>query len=225
MSTFEDLLNDMISDEESSDMKIKLEEDGSVRDMQFADGNAQLRDFFEMIGYICESSMDDLNMQYIPFEQALLYTRDADARLHKNTIAYRVVKRTHTDKMGYKVRNTSTLLSDDEQRSVNRYTEFFTSTVQFSFLSMNYDEAWDMMDRFEETLTCYASHIREAGIVDFWFENQESFIPNIDFRDIMIVFVLNYTVKTERNTVITNENVRNINIVGRVIQGKANNNK
>lgn len=236
MSTFEDLLHDRFPDgtmdeEVIMDLDIKLsdndklKEDGSARDVQFANGNAQLRDFFEMVGFICESAMDDLAIQYLPYEQALLYKRDADARLNKNTVTYKVTKRVHTDKMGYKVRDTSALLSEDEKSAVNRYTEYFTSTVQFCFMSMNYDEAWDMMDRFEEIMNSYSTHIRSAGIVDYWFEEQEDYVSNIDFREIMIVFVLNYKVKTERNTVITNEGIRNVNVLGKVVHDRKRNNK
>lgn len=237
MDRFEELLKDrfptgMMKDEEIfMDMTFSLsdgdtlKEDGSAKNAQFANGNAQLRDFFEMVGFICESAMDDLDIQYMPYEQALLYKRDSDFRMNKNTIAYRVKKRKHPEKMGYKTRNTTTLLDDEEQHAVTRYTEYFTSEVEFCFMSMNYDRAWDMMDRFEEIMAGYYKVIRGAGIVDYWFEDQTGVDPNIDFREIMIVFVLHYTVKTERNTVITNEGIKNINILGKVVHDRGNNNK
>ena len=236
MKDFEDLLNSRfpngtVDEEVITNIDITLSDgetlrpDSSTKNMQYANGNAQLRDFFEMVGFICESGMDDLNIQYMPYEQALLYRKDTDDRLQKNTISYRVVRRTHTDNMGYKVRDTSAMLTEDEQQSVTRYTEYFTSKVQFCFMSMNYDEAWDMMDRFEEIMTSYSAHIRGAGVVDYWFEEQEGYIPDIDFREVMIVFVLNYTVKTERNTVISNESIKNINVLGKVVHDRGNNNK
>ena len=236
MSSFEDLLNDKYPDgfkdeEVIIDMtltygdKDKLVEDKSSKDVLFANGNAQLRDFFEMVGFICESAMDDLEMQYMPYEQALLFKRDSDFRLNKNTVAYRVKKRYHTDKMGYKMRNTSALLEEDAQHSVSRYTEYFTSEVEFCFMSMNYDVAHDMMDRFEEIMASYYKHIRGAGIVDYWFEEQDGTDPNIDFRDVMVVFILRYTVKTERNTVISNESILNVNVLGKVVHDRGNNNK
>ncbi len=236
MSSFEDLLNerypDGYNDEEVIiDMtltygdKDKLVEDYSSKDVLFANGNAQLRDFFEMVGFICESGMDDLEMQYMPYEQALLYKRDSDFRLNKNTVAYRVKKRYHTDKMGYKMRNTTVLLEEDAQHMVSRYTEYFTSDVEFYFMSINYDVAHDMMDRFEEIMASYYKHIRGAGIVDYWFEEQDGTDPNIDFRDVMVVFILRYTVKTERNTVISNESIINVNVLGKVVHDRGNNNK
>lgn len=236
MSSFEDLLNQRFPEGVDGDEVIfdvtligsedeKLVEDGSSKNVLFANGNAQLRDFFEMVGFICESAMDDLEMQYMPYEQALLFKRDSDFRLNKNTVAYRVIKRYHTDGMGYKIRNTSALLEEDGQHAVSRYTEYFTSEVEFCFMSMNYDIAHDMMDRFEEIMTSYYKHIRGAGIVDYWFEEQKGTDPNIDFRDIMVVFVLRYTVKTERNTVISNESIKNINVLGKVVHDRGNNNK
>ena len=236
MPSFEDLLNERYpegyKDEEVIiDMtltygeKDKLVEDKSSKDVLFANGNAQLRDFFEMVGFICESTMDDLDMQYMPYEQALLYRRDSDFRLNKNTVAYRVKKRYHTDKMGYKMRNTTALLEEDGQNIVNRYTEYFTSDVEFYFMSMNYDRAHDMMDRFEEIMASYYKHIRGAGVVDYWFEEQDGTEPNIDFRDVMVVFILRYTVKTERNTVISKESIRNVNVLGKVVHDRGNNNK
>ena len=169
MDNFEELLNkrfptgDMKSEEVITNMTIELSEDAhlkpdkSATNTQFANGNAQLRDFFEMVGFICESAMDDLDIQYMPYEQAMLYENDSDFRMNRNTITFKVVKREHTDKMGYKTRNTTTLLDEDEQRNVTRYTEYFTSTVEFRFMSTSYDTAWDMMDRFEETMTAYSN--------------------------------------------------------------------
>ncbi|MGM9543920.1 MAG: hypothetical protein ACI3T9_02945 [Romboutsia timonensis] len=202
-----------------------LNESSSTKNAQFANGNAQLRDFFEMVGFICESAMDDLDIQYMPYEQALLYKRDSDFRMNKNTIAYRVIKRQHTDKMGYKTRNTTTLIDNDDLYGVLRYTEYFTSDVEFCFMSMNYDKACDMMDRFEEMMNGYYKVLRGAGIVDYWFEEQVGVDPNIDFREIMIVFVLHYTVKTERNTVITNEGIKKVNVLGKVVHDRSNNKK
>lgn len=233
--SFEDLLKDKYPDGTYDEETIfdvtltfadkALNEDGSTVNAQFANGNAQLRDFFEMIGYICESAMDDLDVQYMPYEQALLFKRDPDFRLNKNVVAYRVIKRYHTDGMGYKTRNTTMLLDEERQHHVSRFTEYFTSDVEFIFMSMNYDSALDMMDRFEEIMNNYYKHIRGEGIVDYWFDEQVVAEPNIDFRDVMIVFVLHYTVKTERNTVITNEGIKNINIIGKVVHDRGNNNK
>ena len=236
MANFEDLLKDKYpegySDEEVFiDMTFttadgeKLIDDTSTKNVQYANGNAQLRDFFEMVGFICESAMDDLEIQYMPYEQALIFKRDSDFRLNKNTIAYKVNKRYHTDGMGYKVRNTSSLLEEDQQHHVSRYTEYFTSEVEFCFMSMSYDRAHDMMDRFEEIMASYYKHIRGAGIVDYWFEEQNGIDPHIDFRDVMVVFVLRYTVKTERNTVISNESIKNINVLGKIVHERGNNNK
>lgn len=203
-----------------------LKPDGSVKDLQFANGNAQLRDFFKMVGFICESAMEDrLDIQYIPYEQALIYRRDPDHRLNKNTVAYRVLNREHTEGKGYKMRDTSSLLDEDEQHHVTRYTEYFTSSVEFRFMSMNYDDAHDMMDQFEDIMNAYYRHIRSSGIVDYWFEEQVTSDPDIDFREVMIVFVLHYIVKTERNIVITNEGITNINVLGAIVHDRGNNNK
>ncbi len=233
MDNFEELLNkrfptgDMKSEEVITNMTIELSEDAhlkpdkSATNTQFANGNAQLRDFFEMVGFICESAMDDLDIQYMPYEQAMLYENDSDFRMNRNTITFKVVKREHTDKMGYKTRNTTTLLDEDEQRNVTRYTEYFTSTVEFRFMSTSYDTAWDMMDRFEETMTAYYKHIRSAGIVDYWFEDQTGITPHIDFREVMVVFVLHYKVRTERNTVITNEGIKLINVIGKIVHDRS----
>ena len=46
--------------------------------------------------------------------------------------------------------------------------------------------------------------------------------PHIDFREVMIVFVLHYTVKTERNTVITNEGINLINVLGKIVHDRGN---
>ena len=101
MNDFEDLLKkrfptgNMKDEEIIMDMTFELKDneplkqDKSAINAQFANGNAQLRDFFEMVGFICESAMDDLNIQYLPYEQALLYEKDSDFRMNKNTIAYK----------------------------------------------------------------------------------------------------------------------------------------
>jgi hypothetical protein len=74
-----------------------------------------------------------------------------------------------------------------------------------------------MMDRFEDTMISYSSYIRAAGITEFYFQNQLDYIPEIDFREIMIIFVIRYIVKTERNRVITKESVKNIDVYGKVV--------
>lgn len=236
MSSFEELLKERYPDgrydqevilniditNPDNDSEIE-KEDKSVRNMLFANGNAQIRDFFEMVGFICESAMDDLSIQYMPFEKSLTYTRDPDKRLDKNIICYRVVKRRHTDGKGYKPRNTSDLLSEDDQKVAARFSEEFTTTVEFRFMSMNYDTAYDMMDCFEETLLAYSTHIKQEGIMDFWFEEQIGYIPDIDFREVMTVFVVNYVVKTQRNTVIMNEGINKINVLAKVVHEKNDN--
>ena len=231
MNDFEDLLNKRFPTGIAKDEEVivditfenaPIKKDESEKNAQFANGNAQLRDFFEMVGFICESAMDDLNIQYLPYEQALLYKNDPDYKMNKNTIAYRVSKREHTDKMGYKSRNTTTLLDESAQHRVVRLTEYFTSIVEFCFMSTNYDDAWDMMDRFEEVMAAYYKHIRNAGIVDYWFEEQTESDPHIDFREVMVVFVLHYKVKTERNTVVTNESIDLVNVVGKIKHDRSN---
>ena len=188
----------------------------SLEDMSFADGNAQVKDFFEIVGLISESSMDDLNIQYMPYEKAALLIKDADFKAY-NTIGYKVHDRRHTDGFSYKPRESAEIVDDDERRIVVRYTEHFTTEVDFYFMSTNYDQAWEMMDRFEDAMISYSSHIRKAGICEFYFDHQLDYIPEIDFREIMIIFVIRYVVKTERNRVITKESVKDIDVYGKVV--------
>ena len=75
MNDFENLLNKRFPTGIAKDEEVivditfenaPIKKDESEKNAQFANGNAQLRDFFEMVGFICESAMDDLNIQYLP---------------------------------------------------------------------------------------------------------------------------------------------------------------
>lgn len=225
MERFEQLLQQRFPDRKLNEEVImdirgvnggKATAGSSLGDMSFAQGNAQVKDFFEIVGLISESSMDDLNIQYMPYEKAALLIKDADYKA-ENTIAYKVHDRRHTEGFSYKPRESAQIVDDDERRIVTRYTEHFTTEVDFYFMSTNYDQAWEMMDRFEDTMISYSSYIRAAGITEFYFQNQLDYIPEIDFREIMIIFVIRYIVKTERNRVITKESVKNIDVYGKVV--------
>lgn len=225
MERFEQLLQQRFPDRKLNEEVImdirginggKATAGSSLGDMSFAEGNAQVKDFFEIVGLISESSMDDLNIQYMPYEKAALLIKDADYKA-ENTIAYKVHDRRHTEGYSYKPRESAQIVDEDERRIVTRYTEHFTTEVDFYFMSTNYDQAWEMMDRFEDTMISYSSYIRAAGISEFYFQNQLDYIPEIDFREIMIIFVIRYIVKTERNRVITKESVKNIDVYGKVV--------
>lgn len=225
MERFEQLLQQRFPDRKLNEEVImdirginggKATAGSSLGDMSFAQGNAQVKDFFEIVGLISESSMDDLNIQYMPYEKAALLIKDADYKA-ENTIAYKVHDRRHTEGFAYKPRESAQIVDDDERRIVTRYTEHFTTEVDFYFMSTNYDQAWEMMDRFEDTMISYSSYIRAAGITEFYFQNQLDYIPEIDFREIMIIFVIRYIVKTERNRVITKESVKSIDVYGKVV--------
>lgn len=229
--SLEDLLNDLHPGEknnwkEASNIIQNIEtnaayqsESSSIKNMKFANGNAQLKDFFEMIGEIVMSAMEDLRVEFLPYEYAVVYKKDSDQRLNKNIITYRVVDRRHSKNSGYKPKETSNILDKEANRTVTRYSERFTSVVQFCFMSMNYDEAFSMMELFEEIMINYAGELRGAGIVEYNFLNQNGDIAENAFREIMIVFTINYTVNTEKNRVITRENVKKVRV-----QGKTSNN-
>lgn len=229
--TLEDLLNELYPDKKNlnevviQDVTVDLTKKrdiGSTRNMQFAEGNAQIRDFFKMVGEICLLAMEDLNVEFLPYEYAVINRKDADQRLGKNIITYRIVDRRHSKESGYKPKETSNMLDAETDRTITRYTERFDTVVQFCFMSMNYDIAYDMMDMFEEIMINYAGEIRKAGIVEYNFINQNGDLIDNAFREIMIVFTLNFNVKTEKNRVITRENVKRVHVQGKAVDKTKN---
>lgn len=228
MQDIEELLKDMWPDEPIRNDKLsstiqkitvdfgdELAPVPSTYNMQYANGNAQLRDFFKIVGDICITAMEDYKVKFMPYELAnVQYKQDPDFRMDKPIIAYRVIDRRHSEDSAYKPIITSDIADKDNERVVTRYTERFDSIVQFLFMSTNYDEAHDIMDMFEEIMVNYAGFIRSQGILDYHFLNQNGEIPDSPFRETLVAFPLNYKVKTEKNRVITKESIKSVNVLG-----------
>lgn len=228
MKDIEELLNEMYPDRTNNNMlsgsviqKVQVDfADNlapvpSTNNMQYAEGNAQVRDFFTIVGDICKSAMEDMNVEYMPYEVAnVIYKSDSDNRLEHPVITYRVLDRRHSDDSSYKPMVTSDIADNDNKRTITRSTERFDSTVQFTFMSTNYEEAYDVMDMFEEIMINYAGFIRKKGILVYYFLNQNGDISESPFRETLIVFTLNYKVKTEKNRVITKESIKSVNVQG-----------
>lgn len=187
---------------------------GLPNSAKFAQGNAQVKDFFEMVVAILESVLEDYDVEVIPWEKAYLKKEDPDQKLKNYVVTYRVKDRRHKPNTAYKPKLDDTFLDDTGDRTISRWTEYFVTQVQFSILGMQYDVAWEIMDILEETLIYYSSYIKQQGIREFYFVNQDQDDYVQDFREIGTVFTLNYCIETEKNRVISKQKLKGINVHG-----------
>lgn len=181
-----------------------------------AKGNAQLKDFIEYVGLIAETIFEEENLEFRPYEKTFATKEDADLRLMNPIISYKVLDRRYKEGTAYAPRSRDTIV-DDIGRTGELYSEQFVSKVQFQIICMEYNKAWEIMDRFEELMINYRTYIKEKGISNYYFLNQDEDTYCQDFLEIVTVLTLNYIVETEKNRVIFKENINNIHIRGEAV--------
>lgn len=177
--------------------------------LQTANGNASLLDFIKMVGLIIESNLDDLNVEYLPYERGYAIQEDPNEPVNHPVITFRVKSRVHMENRGYKPVLFDTFQTENG-KSVSVFTEYFTSLVQFDIIANEYDLAWEVMDRFEEALLAYVEIIKGNGITDYFLCRQFNDDYYDNFRNTMSILNLEYRVDTERIRVIFNENIKDI---------------
>jgi hypothetical protein len=195
-------------------MQAALEKETSYGSkLQTANGNASLLDFIKMVGLIIESNLDDLNVEYLPYERGYAIQEDPNEPVNHPVITFRVKSRVHMENRGYKPVLFDTFQTENG-KSVSVFTEYFTSLVQFDIIANEYDLAWEVMDRFEEALLAYVETIKGNGITDYflWRQFNDDYYDN--FRNTMSILNLEYRVDTERIRVIFNENIKDIITTG-----------
>lgn len=180
---------------------------------QRANGNASLYDFIKMVGLIVESTMDDLRVEFLPYERSYVLIEDPNEPVNHPVITFRVKSRTHSGNRGYKPTLFDTYTTPDG-KAASVYTEHFSTLLQFDIIANEYDLAWKVMDRFEETLLAYAETIRGNGIVEYYFHRQFSDDYYDNYRSTLSILNLEYYVETERIRVIFNENIKDIITTG-----------
>lgn len=181
-----------------------------------ANGNAQLKDFIKYVGLIVESVFNDEKVEFLPDEKTFPAKEDADKRLMNPIISYKVIERKYKNGTNY-VPRVRDIIVDDKGRTGELFTEFFTSKIQFQIIAMEYNVAWEIMDKFEDLMLQYRSFLKERGISNYYFCGQESDSYCQDFLEILSVLTINYYVETEKNRVIFKENINNIRIHGEAV--------
>ena len=195
-------------------MQAALEKETSYGSkLQTANGNASLLDFIKMVGLIIESNLDDLNVEYLPYERGYAIQEDPNEPVNHPVITFRVKSRVHMENRGYKPVLFDTFQTENG-KSVSVFTEYFTSLVQFDIIANEYDLAWEVMDRFEEALLAYVETIKGNGITDYFLRRQFNDDYYDNFRNTMSILNLEYRVDTERIRVIFNENIKDIITTG-----------
>lgn len=180
---------------------------------QQADGNASVYDFIKMIGLIVESTMDDLRVEFVPYERSYALIEDPNEPVNHPVITFKVKSRVHSGNRGYKPTLFDSYVTPDG-KAVSVYTEHFSTLLQFDIIANEYDLAWQIMDQFEEILLSYAETIRGNGIVEYYFHRQfmDDYYDN--YRSTLSILNLEYYVETERIRVIFNENIKDIITTG-----------
>lgn len=181
-----------------------------------ANGNAQLKDFIKYVGLIVESVFSEDRVDFLPDEKAFAAKEDADKRLMRPIISYKIIERKYKSGSNY-VPRVRDIVVDDKGRTGELYSEFFVSKVKFQIIASEYNTAWNIMDKFEDIMIQYRSFIKEKGISNYYFCGQDSDSYCQDFLEILSVLTVNYYVETEKNRVIFKENINNIRVHGEAI--------
>ena len=181
-----------------------------------AKGNAQIRDFISMVGLIVESLFEEQHVEYLPYEKTYSIREDMDQTITHPYIAWRVIHREYRDRsaIGPYIRDE---LFDSEGRSGEVCSEAFQTRIRFYIINTEMNLCWDLMDEFEDMLIDYKSHIKQQGIVNYYFDQQLEDDFAQDFRDIVSILTLDYIVLTEKNRVIFRENTKSILLRGEAL--------
>lgn len=189
-----------------------------------AKGNAQILDFISAIGLIIESMYEDsdIKVTYLPRSKAHHLREDADQRLKNPIITYRVMHRKIKDKTSKKPQLRESFFEKEDDRTGAIYSMTYESIVRFQFLSLEYNIAYRLMTEFEEMMFEYKPYLKEQGILDYYFLEQQADDYNTDFRDIVDELTLDYHVETQKNTVIFKENDKTLIINGEALDEQFN---
>lgn len=181
-----------------------------------AKGNAQIRDFISMVGLIVESLFEEQHVEYLPYEKTYPIREDMDQTITHPYIAWRIIHREYRDRsaIGPYIRDE---LFDKEGRSGEVSSEAFQTRIRFYIINTEMNSCWDLMDEFEDMLIDYKSHIKQQGIVNYYFDQQLEDDFAQDFRDIVSILTLDYIVLTEKNRVIFRENTKSILLRGEAL--------
>lgn len=187
-----------------------------------AKGNAQIIDFISIVGLIIESIYEGSNTKvtYMPKSKAYFLIEDADQRFTNPIITYKVMHRKIKNKSSKKPQLRENLFEKDDDRTCSIYSMEYESIVRFQFLALEYDTAYKLMDEFEDIMEEYRPFLKEKGIVNYYFLEQQPDDFNVDFRDLIDELTLDYYVETQKNRVIFKENDKTLIINGEAVDEK-----
>lgn len=185
-----------------------------------ANGNAQILEFFTMVGEMVENVLaTQANpVLYEPNSKAFFPREDADQRFKCPIITFSTVSRKIKEGTSKVPMLRESMFEKDDDRTCNVYTICYESIIRFRFLALEYETAYNLMMEFENMMEEYRYHIKQQGVVNYYLLEQKEDEYSVDFRDLIDILTLDYYVETQKNRVIFKENDKTL-----VVSGEATN--
>jgi hypothetical protein len=189
----------------------KAEYQNQQSGIQRADKGATLFDFIKMVNKLVNLTMKDLKVEFIP-EEGKTNVIVSDKPLDHPYIIYKVLYRKPKKELKPRQREeVREILHDTEsERYGEVYGQKFECIVQFNIFASVYEQAHEVMEKFEDMIFMYTGFFKKNGIAEILFHQQVTDETYDTFRQNISVRNLQYYVEVEKLTVIFKEKIKEI---------------
>lgn len=171
-----------------------------------ASKGASIQDFIKMVSILVELSLP--TVEFIPDEGKIL-TFDAMKQVNHPVISYNVISR--EPKLEKKPRYRSNYEEEDKIYEV--WGQNFECLIQFNIIASVYNEAEEVMEKFEEIIFQHSAFLLKNGVGKILFKEHTTDSHLDTLRETLSVRSLIYYVEIEKLTVISKEKINEIEIL------------
>ena len=197
---FEQLMNDL--NEQNGYSKIK-----PTNKIQKADKNASLFDFIKMINKMVDVSLK--GVKFIPDEGTII-NLDSLNKINAPIITYKVISR--EPKSELKPRYREQIINENDNEMIGEiWGQQFKCIIQFDIYASVYTKAEEVMTKFEDTFMMFIPFFKKNGVGNIIFKKQFTDDNFQNLRQSLSVRNLQYYVEIEKQTVIFNDKIKEIN--------------
>lgn len=173
---------------------------------------ASLYDFIKMVDKLVQLTMP--NVKFMPDEGKVM-TLDAVNEFDSPIIIYQVINRKSKKELKPRVRETIVEKTDDSsnERIGEIWGQKFECLVQFNIFASVYDEAEQVMEKFEETIIKHAGFFKKNGVAEIIFDEHLTDSHFDTLRESLSIRNLRYYVEIEKLTVMFREKIKEIEVL------------
>lgn len=170
--------------------------------------------------YDCIKMIDKLVTLTIPeakfiSDEGRNITFDAMKEFNRPVITYHIVNR--KPKMEIKPRMRESVVEKTKDTDTERMGEIwgqkFECLVQFNIFASVYDQAEEVMEKFEETIIKHAGFLKKNGVAEIIFKEHLTDSHFDTLRETLSIRNLRYYVEIEKLTVMFKEKINEIEIL------------